>query len=184
MVRVRSLARWLRIRSPWARSQFSPKLSVRSTEKNLFYNHHLTFTLPHLTSTALVDQISTGLLQGDTSGILGLAFQPLAASRATPFWQTLAQSNQLTTPEFAFWLSRVTGTSAANSRTMPNNQPGGAFTLGGTNSSLFTGDIDFVDIPSGVTPSFWFLELQCMFSPSFPPSLFLPSLSYFEIQGY
>ena len=107
--------------------------------------------------------MSTGLLQGSTSGIIGLAFQPLAASRSTPFWEALAEGSQLSSPEFSFWLTRVSGTAAANSNANPNNQPGGAFTLGGVNQTLFVGDIDFVDLPSGVTPSFWYLELQCEF---------------------
>jgi cathepsin D len=43
----------------------------------------------------------------------------------------------------------------------PNdNAAGGTFTLGGTNSSLFTGDIEFLPFPSGTRPSFWLLNMQ------------------------
>lgn len=86
---------------------------------------------------------------------MGLAFETIAQSHAVPFCQTLAQNNFLTTPEMAFWLTRFVDDASASAL-----EPGGAFTLGGTNSTLFTGDIDFVDIPSDVTPSFWFLRLQ------------------------
>ncbi|KAF8891453.1 hypothetical protein CPB84DRAFT_1639469, partial [Gymnopilus junonius] len=37
--------------------------------------------------------------------------------------------------------------------------PGGVFTLGGVNLTLYSGDIDFQDIPVS-TPSFWFQSLS------------------------
>lgn len=89
---------------------------------------------------------------------MGLGFETIAQSRATPFWQSLAQGNFLSTPEMSFWLTRFVDDPQA-----AVNEPGGAFTLGGTNSSLFTGDIDFVDIPTSVQPSFWLLPLQGIF---------------------
>ena len=109
-------------------------------------------------SSAVADQVSQDFLFPPVSGLVGLAFQPIAQSRASPFWETLANGNQFSSPEMAFWLTRFDDVQNAS-----ENEPGGAFTLGGTNSSLFTGDIDFVDIPSDVTPSFWLLPLQRMF---------------------
>lgn len=88
---------------------------------------------------------------------MGLAFQTIAQSQATPFWQALANGNSFSSPEMGFFLTRFNGDQ--NAQTL---EPGGAFTLGGTNASLFTGDIDFVNIPSGVTPSFWLLPLESM----------------------
>ena len=55
----------------------------------------------------------------------------------------------------SFWFTRFVDD--PNAQTL---EPGGIFTLGGTNSSLFVGDIDFVDIPTGVNPSFWLLPLM------------------------
>ena len=104
---------------------------------------------------AVVNDISTNFLVSPVSGLIGLAFNTIAQSRATPFWQALADGNFLTSPEMSFWLTRFVNDPQAQTL-----EPGGAFTLGGTNSSLFTGDIDFVNIPSGVTPSFWLLPLQ------------------------
>ncbi|KAK0225389.1 aspartyl protease [Armillaria fumosa] len=101
-----------------------------------------------------VDQTTSSLLSGSVSGIMGLAFEQIASTQATPFWQALVNGNQLTSPEMSFWLARHRGET--------NVQPeesGGVFTLGGTNSSLFTGDIEFVNMPVS-TPSFWLLELQ------------------------
>jgi cathepsin D len=90
---------------------------------------------------------------------MGLGFDSIAQSRATPFWQALAEGNHLTTPEMSFQFTRFVDDPSA--RTL---EFGGIFTLGGTNSSLFTGDIDFVDLPSNVVPSFWLLPLEseCM----------------------
>ena len=53
----------------------------------------------------LVTTMSDGLLDGDTSGIMGLAFQSLASTRATPFWQALTNAGQFAQPEFSFWLT-------------------------------------------------------------------------------
>lgn len=104
---------------------------------------------------AVADEVSEDFLFAPVSGLIGLAFQPIAQSQASPFWETLANGNQFSSPEMAFWLTRFDNVADAT-----QNEPGGAFTLGGTNSSLFTGDIDFVNIPSDVTPSFWLLPLQ------------------------
>ncbi|KAK0475555.1 aspartyl protease [Armillaria novae-zelandiae] len=103
-----------------------------------------------------VDQTTSSLLSGSVSGIMGLAFVQIASTQATPFWQALVNGNQLTSPEMSFWLARHRGET--------NVQPeesGGVFTLGGTNSSLFTGDIEFLNMPVS-TPSFWLLELQAL----------------------
>lgn len=38
--------------------------------------------------------------------------------------------------------------------------PGGTFTLGGTNTGLYTGNIEFIDMPSGTTPSYWLQDVK------------------------
>lgn len=88
---------------------------------------------------------------------MGLAFETLASTQATPFWQTLAEGGQLTAPEMSFWLTRTRG-----EQNVQVEEPGGTFTLGGTNSSLFIGDIEFLDMP-GQTPSFWLLSMTRTF---------------------
>lgn len=82
---------------------------------------------------------------------MGLAFTSLAQTEATPFWLALANSNQFSSPEIAFWLARSTNLEA-------QDVAGGVFTLGGTNSSLFTGDIEFLNIPTNPL-QFWSLPL-------------------------
>ncbi|KAJ6538784.1 aspartic peptidase A1 [Mycena vulgaris] len=102
-----------------------------------------------------VKQTSDGLLSGSVSGIMGLAFNALSSTRSEPFWQGLIDDNQLAAPEMAFWLTRFRG-----QRGVQEEEPGGAFTLGGTNSSLFTGEIEFLDMAGGGQPSFWLLGVS------------------------
>lgn len=115
-----------------------------------------------------VDAMTTGLVDAPVSGLMGLAFQSLASTGAVPFWQALINNNQLSAPEMSFWLSRH----ASNTQAL---QPGGVFTLGGTNSTLYTGDIEFINMPSG-EPSFWLLTLSGKYSVRTQHSLSYPYL--------
>ena len=73
----------------------------------------------------------------------------IRSAGSTPFWLTLATSGQLDSPEMSFWVTRSTKT--------PNEDVyGGVFTLGGTNSSLYTGTIEFIAL---VKSSWWLLRL-------------------------
>jgi cathepsin D len=101
-----------------------------------------------------VESVSDGLLSGSVSGIMGLAFSAIASTGATPFWQGLG--NQLATPEMAFWLTRFRGTKFAD------EEPGGSFTLGGTNASLFQGDIEFLPMAGPSQPTFWLLGVSAV----------------------
>ncbi|KAI0073925.1 aspartic peptidase A1 [Panus rudis PR-1116 ss-1] len=103
----------------------------------------------------LVTQTSDNLLSSPLSGLLGLAFESIASSQATPLWQTLVNTpGTLDEPVMAFQLTRFTN--ATNAETL---EPGGTFTLGATNSSLYTGDIDYQNVPSG-SPGYWILQLS------------------------
>lgn len=108
----------------------------------------------------VVTSMSDGLLDGDTSGIMGLAFQSLASTGAVPFWQALTTAGQFANPEISFWLTRF-----INSQDPSDEEPGGTLTLGGTNSSLFTGSIEFLDLAattSADTATFWLLEMSTL----------------------
>ena len=128
----------------------------------------------------VVTDMSQGLLDGDTSGIMGLAFQSLASTRAVPFWDALTNAGQFAQPEFSFWLTRF-----INTQNPSDNEPGGVFTLGGTNSTLFTGDIEFLNLAGTSDASqatFWLLEmtskrsyaLKHEFAPNCLPYLLRP----------
>lgn len=69
---------------------------------------------------------------------MGLAFQGIANSNAVPFWQALVNNNQFTDPEFSVFLTRF-----VNDPSAKDEEPGGVITFGGTNSTLYQGNIDF-----------------------------------------
>lgn len=86
---------------------------------------------------------------------MGLGFESLSALNTSPFWETLFNQSKLSSPVFSFYLERY-----VNDPAVVNAAPGGTFTLGGTNSSLYTGNIDFIDMPSGSTPSYWLQQIS------------------------
>lgn len=75
-----------------------------------------------------------------------MAFQSLASTGAVPFWQSAGVT------QFSFALTRYGNSTSASSTT----EPGGVLTMGGTNSSLFTGSINYVPL---VSQSFWTVQL-------------------------
>ena len=115
---------------------------------------------PHraLTTLAgLVSNVSANLLDVPVSGVLGLAFQNLASSGAKPLWQSLvAQPGTLDSPVMAFHLTRF-----INGSGVSDIEPGGSFTLGAVNHSLFNGDIDFQPVDGDT--AYWTIELGCEF---------------------
>ncbi len=90
----------------------------------------------------VVTEVSTGLLTQPYSGLMGLAFESLAASGAMPFWEELASTNQLPQPLMAFYLKRYRDDYSASAI----EYNGGEMSLGYTNSSLYTGNINYISI--------------------------------------
>ena len=150
--------------------QVSGQLAQETVSKGGFTNTAQTM----LVATTLSD----GLLDGDSSGIMGLAFEALASTQSVPFWQALINANQLALPEMSFFLTRqITNSHAAD------DEPGGIFTLGGTNSTLFTGDIEFLDMPALTQPTFWLLTMSCTQIPFIPENFVLVSVTHFSFFG-
>ncbi|KAF8893622.1 aspartic peptidase domain-containing protein [Infundibulicybe gibba] len=87
---------------------------------------------------------------------MGLAFDGVAGTYGMPFWQALASGGQLAAPEMSFWFTRFIDDPDSD-----GIGPGGVFTLGGRNSSLFRGDVDFVDMPTSPQQpnAFWRLSM-------------------------
>jgi len=56
---------------------------------------------------AVCNQVSKGLLAKPVSGLLGLAFQTIASSRAMPLWQTLVSGGAWDSPLMSFYLTRL-----------------------------------------------------------------------------
>lgn len=107
------------------------------------------------TSLVAVSNVPSNLLNDSLSGIMGLGFQPLSSLQTTPFWQVLYEQNKLSSPVFSFYIERY-----VNDVQQINAAPGGIFTLGGANTSLYQGNIEFIGMPNGTTPSFWLQQLQ------------------------
>ena len=75
---------------------------------------------------------------------MGLAWSSLTDLRASPFWQQLVENNQISTETtMSFYLTRMRSNSQAQSL-----EPGGTFTLGELDNTLYTGDITYHNILS------------------------------------
>lgn len=103
-------------------------------------------------TVALVSSVTPNLLFSPVSGLLGLAFSSLTTSGTQTWWQ--ASIGGWDSPLFSFHLTRFKNVSSSDSEEF-----GGSFDIGFTNSSLFTGDIDYVDIPDG-EQRYWTIPLR------------------------
>lgn len=160
-------------------------LASRSIARSLVSSlNHFSCLLSVTIPSAVCNEISSGLLSAPVSGLMGLAWQALASSRAVPFWQSLYQGNVLDEPLMAFYLTRF-----QNDTNAASEEPGGVFTLGlskhpsamllgllfmagTTNTSLYTGQIDYQSIPSDAI-LYWTLPLTSLTVNS--ASITLPS---------
>jgi cathepsin D len=102
---------------------------------------------------ALVDAVTPRLLQNPVSGLMGLGFRAIASSEATPFWQTLFQSGSWDEPVMTFYLTRFISSTRAQAQ-----EPGGRFTMGFIDSRLHSGDIEYINIPSGQV-GYWMIPM-------------------------
>ncbi|TCD65054.1 hypothetical protein EIP91_003292 [Steccherinum ochraceum] len=103
---------------------------------------------------AVVANMSENMLRTPVSGLLGLAFPNIATSHAVPFWLNVAaQPGFLDVALMGFHLTRYLDDVSARS-----SEPGGTFSFGAVNTSLYTGEIDYVDIPEDRV-GYWLLEL-------------------------
>ncbi|KAI0028325.1 aspartic peptidase domain-containing protein [Vararia minispora EC-137] len=97
--------------------------------------------------------MSSGLVDAPVSGLLGLAWQGLSSTGAKPFWQQLYESGVLDTAEMGFFLTRYLNVSRASSL-----EQGGVFTLGATNTTLYTGSIAFQSLTQ--SDLYWTIALD------------------------
>ncbi|TFY53179.1 hypothetical protein EVJ58_g9594 [Rhodofomes roseus] len=105
-------------------------------------------------------EVSITYGSGDVQGSLGtdtvsLAGRRLAATGAVPFWQALISQGSLSNPEFAFYLTRFVDDESAETE-----EPGGTFTIGGVNGSLYSGDITYYDLTDSTSPTYWTLTIS------------------------
>ncbi|KAJ7320977.1 aspartic peptidase domain-containing protein [Mycena albidolilacea] len=115
------------------------------------------------TSASTPSRIQNSVMQSETidpalvptacSGSLGMAFVGVSQTSTDPFFQILLGGEQPTAPEFGLWLTRAP---VAQQMT---ESPGGTFTLGGTNSSLYSGQIEFLNL-TGAALTYWMLNIS------------------------
>ncbi|CAE7209957.1 unnamed protein product [Rhizoctonia solani] len=102
----------------------------------------------------LVNQTSGVLLNGNSAGLLGLAFQALSNTQSVPFWEALVASGGWSQPLMSFWMTRFTNVS-----TVRNEEHGGEFRMGGLNASLYAGEIEYISMPSSIK-AYWSIPLR------------------------
>ncbi|KAJ6592644.1 aspartic peptidase domain-containing protein [Mycena capillaripes] len=84
------------------------------------------------------------------SGSLGLGFAPIARTTNLPFWRAILQEQG--SAEFSVWLSRIDPKVESH---------GGALTFGGVNNSLFSGDIEYLDL-TDTNSTYWALNVSAV----------------------
>ncbi|UZJ56401.1 hypothetical protein CBS101457_005721 [Exobasidium rhododendri] len=109
-----------------------------------------TMTLAGHTSSkqtfAIATYVTSGLLDANLDGIMGFGFEALSTSRSTPFWQASGAD------KFSFYLQ----SDSSSTSTSSDYEYGGVLTLGGTNTSLYQGDINYTPV---VDESYWLITL-------------------------
>ncbi|TFK45718.1 acid protease [Heliocybe sulcata] len=96
-----------------------------------------------------------GVLPSSLSGLMGLAWEGLSTSQSTPLWQNLASSRAWTDPVMTFQLTRF-GNATGNVKPL---EPGGQFTMGFINKSMYTGQIDHQNMQTSPAPLYWTLSV-------------------------
>lgn len=106
---------------------------------------------------ATADNVTDWNQQGTTvAGLMGLAWQTIATNTILPFWQ--AVSSTWDSPMFSMYLGRETSTLNWTDTTSYIH-PGGQITLGGTDTSKYTGSINWVSFPA-TAKDYWRIPLD------------------------
>ncbi|GAA5888886.1 hypothetical protein JCM6882_002890 [Rhodosporidiobolus microsporus] len=95
------------------------------------------------------------IVDGEISGILGLGWTALAASKAVPLVESLAHNGSLPEQVFGFAFETHTFTTAS-----ADTAPGGTLTIGGVDTSAYSGEINWINIVEPHT--YWAIPLEGM----------------------
>lgn len=79
---------------------------------------------------------AVGFDTSDSNSLMGMAFQEIAESGQPPYFKTLIDQGQVSTPEFSFYLGRASAGTGNNSE----------MTLGGRDSSKYSGSFTTVPV--------------------------------------
>ncbi|KAJ7844907.1 aspartic peptidase A1, partial [Mycena olivaceomarginata] len=99
------------------------------------------------------NKVSADVESWTSSGIIGLAYQKTTQGPSFPMSLFVDSNGQLPSAEMSFWVNRM------NTVDYDENPVGGAFTFGGTNTSLYQGAIEYLPTtaPSNTT---WNLDVK------------------------
>lgn len=100
------------------------------------------FGLAEETMSTGLGSTSNNLIEAPLSGLMGLGFSAIANTKSTPWWERLAGS-VWKDPQFGVFLKRHRGDPSAVSY----EEDGGEIVFGGVNSSMYEGDINYINIP-------------------------------------
>ncbi|KAK7063500.1 aspartic peptidase domain-containing protein [Favolaschia claudopus] len=129
-------------------TQFIPALGIQGS----FFTDVVGFGPFSVLDASFVVVDATFVFLGQP-GAFGLGFPNASFQNLPSVAQSLLSTNPVDAPEMGIWLSRVHNTSTSKAGTP------GVFTFGGTNSSLYTGDIEFLDLTS---TSAWMLNITTL----------------------
>ncbi|KAJ6489972.1 aspartyl protease [Mycena sanguinolenta] len=99
------------------------------------------------------NKVSADVETWPSSGIVGLAYQQTTQGSSFPMSLFSDSNGQLPSADMSFWVNRM------NTADYDDDPVGGAFTFGGTNTSLYTGAIEYLPTtaPSNTT---WNLDVK------------------------
>lgn len=100
----------------------------------------------------VMDIVDDGILQGNLSGLMGLAWTYLAKTGADPWWLTAIKTGLWTEPLFGFYLARWVDDPSATDL----EAKGGSMDLGFANSDYYTGNINYVNLSA---ENFWLIPM-------------------------
>lgn len=125
-----------------------------ATGRTLLAAHSLTSCASSIEQNiAACPNVTDLVTSADQSGLWGLAFQSLSASNSMPFLQGLYNKGLLASPEFAFGFADLSIDDTRADAVVP----GGTMTVGGTNSSLYSGSINYVSLTES---QYWSIPLD------------------------
>ncbi|KAM0755171.1 acid protease [Meredithblackwellia eburnea MCA 4105] len=101
------------------------------------------------------DNISSIATSSDQVGLLGLAWQTIATSKAVPFVQALWQNGSLSNPVFGFGLRSLVSQDVPSIRSVV---AGGIMTVGDVNSTLYSGDLNWHTLSD--SGSYWAIPVD------------------------
>ncbi|KAK7002214.1 acid protease [Favolaschia claudopus] len=111
-------------------------------------------TFKDIIRIVVASKMTENLISRPISGMLGLALHTAWAT-PDPFWlQAIPGASESL---MGFWLSRF-----SDKTNLANEEPGGAFTFGGVNSSLYSGEIEYRPPSQKFSGFYWSIDISAL----------------------